>query len=321
LSLAVTVKPPFWETWWFRAIALIGAVGLLFAGYRLRVRGIKAQQRKLEVLVTERAAELLQANQRLQTLTDHLQQELVLAQQIQHNLLPPPRPAWDTFDIICYTAPAHQVGGDFYIYHSLAGNLLIDGQPAIRSFALAVGDVSGKGLPAALLMAVSLASLQAVIDHSFPPNELLAHLDQVLVPYTRTTRQNCALCYIELHHQTLHVANAGCIDPLIKHADGKVAWVEAGGIPLGIGLGAQTGYDVVSLELDQGDLIILTSDGVVEAFNATSEMFGFVRLEAAVASGPTSNAAAMLEHLQEQVNTFVGATEPHDDLTIVVIQV
>jgi sigma-B regulation protein RsbU (phosphoserine phosphatase) len=77
----------------------------------------------------------------------------------------------------------------------------------------------------------------------------------------------------------------------------------------------------VSLELDQGDLIILTSDGVVEAFNATSEMFGCVRLEAAVASGPTSNAAAMLEHLQEQVYTFVGATEPHDDLTSVVIQV
>ncbi len=320
-SISLTVAPPFWETWWFTMAMILAGGGVLYAGYKLRVRGIKAQSRKLEGLVAERAAELLQANERLQTLTDHLQGELVLAQQIQRSLLPLARPDWPNLDFTCYSNPVYQVGGDFYAYHALSGNLLIDGESATRSVALAVGDVSGKGLPAALLMAVSLASLQSVIDHAFPPNELLAHLDEVLVPYTRTTRQNCALCYIELHHHTLHVVNAGCIAPVIKRNDGTIEWVEVGGVPLGLGLGADTGYNVASLELTEGDLIILTSDGVLEAFNAAGEMFGFDRLETSIVTGPTTSSVAMLEHLITEINTFVGETEPHDDLTMVVIRV
>ncbi len=314
-SLAITIQPPFWGTWWFRAIALILGVGLILGGYRLRVMGIQAQRKRLENLVIERTVELVETNERLQSLTDHLQNELILAQDIQRSLLPPSRPDWDELDVVCYTAPAHHVGGDFYAYHRL------DGDSADSGFALAVGDVSGKGLPAALLMGVSLASLQAVIGQSFSASQLLARLDQMMMPYTRTTQQNCALCYIELHGHTLRVANAACIAPLIKRAEGELTWVDVGGMPLGTGLDGPTGYETAELTLSVGDLIILTSDGVVEAFDAAGAMFGFDRLKAAVAAGPTGSAEAMLSHLKAEVTAFMGDTEPHDDLTIMVIRV
>ncbi len=257
-----------------------------------------------------------------------IQRELEVAQNIQASLLPPAHPEWSGPDVVCYSQPAREVGGDFYTYHALAGNLLVDGRPIAGGFALTVGDVSGKGMPAALLMAVSLSSLQAVIDHSFRPSQLLAHLDQVITLYTQSTRQNCALCYAEFIPSIgqdkggkLHVANAGCVSPIIRRVGAAVEWVDVGGIPLGAGLGAEFGYQEVSLNLSKGDLVILTSDGLVEANNAAGELFSFERLEQAVANGPTTGAGAMLEHLRREVAAFVGQTEPHDDMTIVVVQV
>jgi serine phosphatase RsbU (regulator of sigma subunit) len=118
----------------------------------------------------------------------------------------------------------------------------------------------------------------------------------------------------------VRLANAGCPAPLIKRRDGSVAWIDVGGLPLGLGLGAETGYSEVELSLAKGEFLILISDGVIEARNAEGELFGFEGLEAAVASGPLTSAEAMLQHLKIEVEAFVGATEPHDDLTLVVAQ-
>jgi serine phosphatase RsbU (regulator of sigma subunit) len=256
-----------------------------------------------------------------------IQQELKIAQDIQQSLLPSPKPDWSSLEVICYSAPAREIGGDFYTYQELAGNLLVEGKPVLKSFALAIGDVTGKGLPAALLMAVSLASLQAVIDQSFPPSQLLAHLDQAIARYTEAARQNCALVYIEIdvgspeRGPCLRVSNAGGISPLIRRTDGSVVWVEIGGLPLGAGLEETSGYPEMTMKLAPGELVILTSDGVVEAMNNIGQMFGFKRLEQAVTCGPATSAAAMLAHLQAEVAAFVGDIEPHDDLTIVVARV
>jgi serine phosphatase RsbU (regulator of sigma subunit) len=88
-----------------------------------------------------------------------------------------------------------------------------------------------------------------------------------------------------------------------------------------LGLGAQTGYSEVELSLNRGEFLILISDGVVEARNAEGELFGFDRMEAVVARGPMDSAEAMLQYLKVEVETFVGPHEPHDDLTMVVVQV
>ncbi len=276
--------------------------------------------------ITERK----QAEQeRLQLLA--MQSQLAIAQQIQESLLPAPIPAWTDLEVICYTLAAQEVGGDFYVYRAF--DLPIVSKSFVNwhhtgSYAVAVGDVSGKGMPAALLMAVSLASFQSVIEQEFSPHELLTYLDNAIMSYTKTTHQNCALVYLEITPPgrngsagLLRVANAGCVFPIIKRIDGTVEWIEVGGMPLGVGLGAKTGYQEVSLDLAAGDLVILTTDGVVEAYNPAKEMFGFARFEQAVKAGPCGDGAAMMAHLQREVTTFMADAILHDDLTMVVVRV
>jgi serine phosphatase RsbU (regulator of sigma subunit) len=263
-----------------------------------------------------------------------VERELTLARNIQQSLLPPPTPDWYDLDVVCYNMPARVVGGDLYVYHAFAPP---SGAESARRYAIAVGDVSGKGMPAALLMAVSLASFRSIVRQGPAPSELLAQMDRALADYTGTTRQNCALVYVEIAVGptlaqgedpqegrtgfTLRAANAGCIWPLIRRADGSVEWLEIGGMPLGVEPGAEAAYQEASLNLAKGDMVILTSDGVIESNNAARELFGFERLERAVASAPTASAKAMLTHLRAEVAAYTEGVEPHDDLTLVVVQI
>ncbi|MDM8520470.1 PAS domain S-box protein [Anaerolineales bacterium HSG6] len=296
--------------------------------------------------ITERQkmeAKLLKAYQDVNSLNSHLQQELHLAHDIQQGLLPPGKPGWPDLDVICYSEPALQVGGDLYAYKQFklmtrgSGKDMNDKSPLPYQvtpdhYIIALGDVSGKGMPAALLMAVSLVMLQSFSRHTLRPSRLLNHLDRAIMPYTKTTRQNCALVFAEItppsantmdsnKNGILRVANAGCVTPILKRANGLVEWVDIGGMPLGVGLGLQLGYKELTIKIAPGDFIVLTSDGVVEANNADGEMFGFDRLEQTVVTGPMENAEIMLDHIKKSVLTFTEGAEQHDDMTIVVIKV
>lgn len=244
-----------------------------------------------------------------------MQRELKLAGDIQSNFLPPPRPLWPDIQVICFTTPTKEVGGDFYAYQRLR-----------EGYSLAVGDISGKGVPAAMLMGVSMAALQAINPQELPPPDLLSQLDQTLVSYTKHQRQNCAMCYAELklispETYRLRVANAGCVMPIIKRNNNVVEWVEVGGMPLGTGFSRIIPYAYCELTLTRGDMLILTTDGVVEANNAANEMFGFPRLESTLQAAPAMSAEAMLDYLKQTLMDFVGQAEQHDDITIVVAQV
>ena len=269
------------------------------------------ERKQAEAELRESHAELSVVNRDLERLNGQLQDELTLAHKIQRSLLPPARPDWHGFDVVCYSVPAREIGGDFYAYHSLGNG----------RFSLAVGDVSGKGLSAALLMATSVAHFDSAFTSQLPPGETLIQLDQALLRYTETTSQNCALCYIEIMDGVLRVANAGGVPPYIRRAAGGVEELEVGGLPLGVGLRPHFGYQTLSIPLAPGDLVILTSDGVAEAHTNPKYLYGFPRLEQAVADGPTSSAQAMLEYLKDSVNHFIDDAEPPDDLTIVVLQV
>ncbi len=279
-----------------------------------------------------------------------IEQELTIAQAIQQSLLPPQKPDWLDLDVVCYNVPAREVGGDLYAYYAFSNFGLPISAPSFPpesegfqnpkskipnpKYAVAVGDVSGKGMPAALMMAISLASLQAAVKQKLSPSDLLAHLDNALTFYTKTTRQNCAMCYVDFGFEILEddpksqiqnpkfiarAVNAGCVSPLLKRFDGTVEWLEIGGMPLGVGLGAKTGYQQITLNLSKGDFIILTSDGIVEAMNESGEMFGFERLEQVVRNAPFTSAEPLLEHLKQEVLTFTGEAEQHDDMTVVII--
>jgi PAS domain S-box-containing protein len=271
-----------------------------------------------------------------------IQRELEVAHKIQQNILPPPKPGWSAIDVICYSHPAHDVGGDFYAYYEV----MADEKRRIRAepprYVVAVGDVSGKGTPAALLMAVSLVAFKSTFTQSYSfgkriidiaggnnhLNDMFCTLDKSLGHYTLNSRQNCAIVCVEITLPKrsgttfyLNAVNAGCIPPYIKRANGEVEHSEIGGFALGQGLGAEMGYQQLTLELSQGDMVILVSDGMVEANNDAGDMLGFDSLLQIVRDGPTDSVTSMLEHIKREVFSFTGKAEQFDDMTVVVVQV
>jgi sigma-B regulation protein RsbU (phosphoserine phosphatase) len=263
--------------------------------------------------------ELAKIKDRHRLATDRLRADLALAREIQKSLLPEPSPQWDGLKLRCFSKPALEIGGDFYTYRGTANARVL-----LSKYVIAVGDVSGKGVSAALLMATALSKFDASLSLKLGAADLLAHLDRALLPYTKPRRQSCALCYVEVvgvntRNPILRTANAGCIPPWIKHADGSVEWIDSCGPPLGHGLGARSGYREIARPLAMGDVIVLTSDGVVEARDGADELFGFERLEDAIAAGPSSSPEAMLDHLKVELADFAGARPPHDDVTIAVV--
>lgn len=129
------------------------------------------------------------------------------------------------------------------------------------------------------------------------------------------------LFFAELNGGTLSVLNAGGITPIVRHANTSVHWLDASGLPLGVEVEITPVYREATLELTPGDIVILISDGVIEAMNSSGEIYGFNRLEQAVATGPSTSAKAMLSHLKTNVTSFMNTVSPHDDLTIVVMKV
>lgn len=244
------------------------------------------------------------------SLLDTLQQELNQARHIQQNLLPKAHPTLQNLDLACFSLSASKVGGDFFTYHQLGPKHLV----------LAVGDISGKGMPAALLMGVSLAHFSATVKENLSPGDFLLTLNQALVPYTQTTNQNCALVYAELKGNEIHIANAGCIAPILSPARGEVRWLMAGGLPLGIQQEENKTYESFAYLLPETGFLVLISDGVVEAQNTNRTMFGFKRLEQAIAEAPQGKSEAILKHLVNRITAFTQKAELHDDMTLMVLQ-
>jgi hypothetical protein len=250
--------------------------------------------------------------------TRRLEYEMRVARGIQESLMPETVPSVTGLDIAGGSTPALEVGGDFFGYYRRENGEL----------GVAVGDVSGKGLPAALLMAVSVGVLSAEANRSDEPGAVLAHIDKVLDDYTRRNRLNTALCYVVLSradsngsHFRACAVNAGAIPPLFRRADGRVEWVEASGLPLGIPNADAAVRAPVNVQMQRGDMLVLTSDGVVEAMDAHRQVFGFDRFERAVAdSHPERGAASVRDEILSRMRAFGAGVPPHDDVTLVIIR-
>ncbi|OQY47519.1 MAG: hypothetical protein B6242_04865 [Anaerolineaceae bacterium 4572_78] len=255
-------------------------------------------------------------------LEDTYAHEIEIARQIQISLLPTTEPEIMGLEIASHAQTARQVGGDFYNYFVFDEKRL----------GIVVGDVSGKGIQAALFMALSVGSLSVNMHSQISTSNLLSELNNMLHSHAVRSKMNTALNYVILEHHDetdtwhLQTSNAGLIPPLIRHADGQVTWLEIGGLPLGI----MENIEYLSLQqtLHPGDIIILSSDGVVESMNERGELYGFERLAQHVAHAPISSQAQdettahiMQKWILEDVYNFVGTAEQHDDITLVVIAV
>ncbi|HYF65226.1 MAG TPA: PP2C family protein-serine/threonine phosphatase, partial [Herpetosiphonaceae bacterium] len=274
----------------------------------------------LEEQVAERTTALRLTNERLQQLASelsekntYLQEGLALAHDIQLGLLPD-RPPWETTTLSAFgfSVPSAEVGGDFYTF--IASN-------AGRHSGVAIGDISGKGVGAALMMALTSSTLEERARDGSLPAALLADMNDRLLGRLQANKMNAALLYAVFDHQrdVLHIANAGMIAPLLLR-DGKTQYIDVYGLPLG-SLRDQR-YRDLEMPVLPGDIIVLVSDGVVEARNDQGEMFGFERLEELLldcAAYPTPETA--VNALLTRITTFMGRTEQHDDITVVWLQV
>ncbi|HEX5691582.1 MAG TPA: PP2C family protein-serine/threonine phosphatase, partial [Roseiflexaceae bacterium] len=221
-------------------------------------------------------------------------------------------PPWngDVIEVHARSIPAYEVGGDFYTYLALS-----EGRAAI-----AIGDISGKGVGAALLMALTSSAVESQGRELEHPAQVLHALNQLLAPRLKANHMNAALLFavIDPNKRVLHVANAGMIAPVRLTRTGGAHFIEAGGLPLGAFAGAI--YQDVSVELEPGDCLLFVSDGVVEAHNSEGELFGFERLEETVAEAPHGDIRTLVDLVIERVQEFMGNTEQHDDITMVAVR-
>jgi serine phosphatase RsbU (regulator of sigma subunit) len=241
---------------------------------------------------------------------ERLRRAMALARDIQIGLLPD-RPPWNGEEIAVYarSIPAYEVGGDFYSYLAMS-----EGRAAI-----AIGDISGKGVGAALLMALTSSAVESQGRQVEHPAQVLTALNNLLAPRLRANHMNAALLFVVIdpRERTLRVANAGMISPVLVTARGS-RFIEVGGLPLGSFVGALYQEEVVTFE--PGDSLLLVSDGVVEAHSPGSELFGFERLEETIADAQPGDVRELVELVLERVQEHMGNMEQHDDITIVAVR-
>lgn len=258
--------------------------------------------------INEMAASLRVSEQTLEQHRDRLESELSLASQMQASFLPSVLPPLSGWEWAVYWQSARELGGDFYTHIRLN-----EGR-----YGLAVGDVNGKGASAAMAGALSVGLLEAYAPAHAQPEALLTKLNDDLYIRFRAQRMNVACCYLIVNETTtnLAVANAGLIYPYLRRED-KLIEIPASGMPLGAW--PHFIYTSKVLSLCPGDLLFLSSDGLVEAKNARGDMFGFDRFQAELLEVPANaDVQTALNRLIGAVQTFTGNIELHDDLTLLV---
>jgi serine phosphatase RsbU (regulator of sigma subunit) len=219
-------------------------------------------------------------------------------------------PTLEGWQIAPFYQPAREVGGDFYDFFDLE-----DGQVGV-----VVGDATGKGVPAALVVSATSSMLRAVarVLGSSSPGEVLSQVNETLsarIPQNMFV--TCFYAILDPKSATLSYANAGHDLPYLRRSDGDVEELRARGMPLG--LMPAMGYEENEIELGADEGVLFYSDGLVEAHDPNGEMFGFPRLKALVAEH--SEEGSLEETLLEELYTFVGeGWEQEDDITLLTLR-
>jgi PAS domain S-box-containing protein len=240
---------------------------------------------------------------------ERIEQELRIARLIQQTLLPKTLPKLSGYEVAAYYQPAREVGGDFYDLFELEDGRL----------GLVVGDVTDKGIPAALVMATTRTMLRVSAQRLFPPAEVLKRANEALVadipPNMFIT---CLYAILDTESGRLVYANAGHDLPYLRHNGSDVEELKARGMPLGLMPGME--YEEKESTLERGESVLFYSDGLVEAHDPHHEMFGFPRLQGLVGthrSGETS----LIDFLLSELTHFTGEDwEQEDDITLVTLE-
>lgn len=249
-------------------------------------------------------------------LHQHLKHELDDAQEMQLSLLPQEKLEVEGFDIAGFSIPAREVGGDFFDYLPLEGG----------KFGIALADVSGKNMKGAMAAVMTNGMLHAEAHRHDSPAEFLSFLNSRLrsrIPKPMFV----AFCFAVIDPNSgadskeMRFANAGCFDPIIRQ-NGSITQLEVEGTRMPLGTFANTEYQDTQINLRQGDIVLLYSDGIEEAMNQNEEMYGYKRIET-VLQNITSETTAqdVIDRLLEDVKKFTSGAEQYDDMTLIVVRV
>ncbi len=238
-----------------------------------------------------------------------LERDLALARELQFRLLPPTLPKPAHLDIAAKSMPARAIGGDLYDFVSYS----------LARTAIVVGDVSGKGAPAAIYAALVSGILRSHAPIEPAPAEMLSALNFSLGE-RRIEAQFVSLIYAlwDDHSRTLQVANSGLPRPLYCH-DGKIELIEIAGLPSGLFDDAD--YDEVSFRAKPGDMFVFFSDGILDARNRRGDMFGRGRLDQVVSRNLDAPPDSVVKAIFKAVAEHAEGEEAFDDETVVVIRV
>ncbi|MPZ54563.1 MAG: SpoIIE family protein phosphatase [Acidimicrobiia bacterium] len=288
-------------------------LGALYLGPRLSDQPYSTDDRKLlanlasQVAPAMRVAQLVRQQQIEAKERERIQQELEVAALIQHTLLPRELPQRSGWGVDAFYRPARAVGGDFYDFIDLS-----DGRLGV-----VIGDVTDKGVPAALVMATCRSMLRAAAARHDTPGAVLADVNDALVDEIPPAMfVTCLYATLDTESGGMTIANAGHNLPYIRTGDGVIE-LRATGMPLGLMSGME--YEERQHDLRDGDVMVLTSDGITEAHDPNGEMYGFSRLLGRVAA-PVQDGrfvAAIVDDVERHTGPHV---EQEDDITLVVVR-
>jgi phosphoserine phosphatase RsbU/P len=284
-------------------------IGVLYLDSRERGALLAASTRgALETLAAEASLAIDNARLYRSALEKaKLEQDIRIAAEIQQALLPKPRHAGAFFQTAATTIPCRSIGGDFYDVIDLAGDVL----------GFALGDVAGKGPPAALLSALVQGIIAAQTTSSDGPSATLARVNKAMIRRAVAARY-ATMFYGELHADgRLVYGNAGHNPPIVMGPGGTVRRLDAGGPPVGLFDGIP--YDSGEVQLSAGDRVIVFSDGVSEACNIAEEEFSDARIIAVASALSDPSASALVDALMAELRSFTGAAPQGDDITALVI--
>jgi sigma-B regulation protein RsbU (phosphoserine phosphatase) len=268
-------------------------------------------QRLLSIIGTQSAqvlenARLLEEEKTLMV----MQEEMRMATEIQINLLPKEQPLCSGYDIAGKSIPAKEVGGDYYDFIQIAGNK--------NCLAFCLGDVTGKGLPAAMLMSNIQATIrnQTLVEN--PPNDCMKHANTLMFHSTGLGKF-ITLFYgiLDTQQHTLTYSNAGHDSPFLFSDSAEPTRLEIGGVVLGFV--PQYSYSEETIPINPGSRLVLYSDGITEAKNELDEEFGEERLQRVITENCTLSSEELIDKIIASVKEYAGKTPQGDDMTIVIV--
>jgi serine phosphatase RsbU (regulator of sigma subunit) len=288
-------------------------IGLLNLGPRLSERGYSADDRRLLSALAGYAAPAMRVGQLVRQQQaeardrERIEQELKVAQLIQQQFLPKSLPDLPSWHVAAFYRPARTVGGDFYDFIPLPDGRLM----------VVIGDVTDKGVPAALVMASTHALLRGAAPRLISPGPVLAQVNELLcadIPAHMFV--TCLALVLDPATGLLEFANAGHDVPYVR-TGGGVAELRARGMPLGLMPGMD--YEEKTFQMRPGDSVLLHSDGLAEAHSPDREMFGFPRVAALV--GESEAGEALIDACLAALAAFTGPDhDQEDDITLVTIE-